>query len=405
MASLTHRSGTGIIQFQLDRKRRTLRLGGCTKAQAQTVKTHVEQLVGAKHTGHVADPKTQTWLRSLSDEFYDRVARVGLAPPRASVKLGEFLDRFQKDLAAEYKPGTIQSWKYGRESLERYFKAGRDLRTITPGDAQAYRSWLIARGYKEATVRRRCAHAKRFLSYAVRLKLIDDNPFADGSVPTASPKGSDKHFVDRTLSLRILQMLPDARWRLIWSLARWGGVRVPSEIAALEWSGVDWSDRRLVIISPKTERYEGGESRTIPMFPEIEPYLRDWWDMAPENEPMVFPGASTKGAAYQTTIKRAIKRAGSEVWPKLWTAVRATRDSELREINPVWADAWIGHSTDVARKFYTRRLIEEDFAKALQNPTQITPDSPRLQPREGHQKTPADPSRPESGVESWPTGT
>jgi hypothetical protein len=33
---------------------------------------------------------------------------------------------------------------------------------------------------------------------------------------------------------------PDAQWRLLVALARYGGVRTPSESLAIEWSHVDW---------------------------------------------------------------------------------------------------------------------------------------------------------------------
>ena len=41
------------------------------------------------------------------------------------------------------------------------------------------------------------------------------------------------------------------------------------------------------------------------------------------------------GTALRKPLLAGIKAAGAEPWPKLWTALRATRDTELRETFPV----------------------------------------------------------------------
>ncbi len=52
-----------------------------------------------------------------------------------------------------------------------------------------------------------------------------------------------------------------------------GGRRCPSEHLALAWEDVDWEHDRMTIHSPKTKRYEGKESRGIPIFPELRTFL------------------------------------------------------------------------------------------------------------------------------------
>jgi len=36
----------------------------------------------------------------------------------------------------------------------------------------------------------------------------------------------------------------------------------------------------MVVRSPKTEHHEGGESRVVPIFPELRPYLEAVFDQA-----------------------------------------------------------------------------------------------------------------------------
>jgi integrase len=51
------------------------------------------------------------------------------------------------------------------------------------------------------------------------------------------------------------------------------GFRCPSEHLALTWDDVDWENDRMTVHAPKTKRYEGKESRLIPIFSELRPYL------------------------------------------------------------------------------------------------------------------------------------
>ena len=54
-----------------------------------------------------------------------------------------------------------------------------------------------------------------------------------------------------------------------------------SETLALKWSDVDWERQRIRVPSPKTEHY-GKSFREIPLFPKLEPYLRNAFELAAE---------------------------------------------------------------------------------------------------------------------------
>ena len=71
----------------------------------------------------------------------------------------------------------------------------------------------------------------------------------------------------------MLEHGPDAEWRLIFALCRFGGLRCPSELLCLEGSDVLWDRDRIRIHSPKKEADEQGGDRFIPIFPELRPYL------------------------------------------------------------------------------------------------------------------------------------
>ena len=75
----------------------------------------------------------------------------------------------------------------------------------------------------------------------------------------------------------------DAEWRLMIALARYGGLRTPSETLSLKWTEIDWQRERIRVTSPKTEHHEGRDTRQIPVFPELVEPLRDVWEQAEPN--------------------------------------------------------------------------------------------------------------------------
>jgi integrase len=219
-----------------------------------------------------------------------------------------------------------------------------------------------ARRLKETTIRKRCACARQFFEQAVRLNLVRSNPFKSKRIPTSLPKAKQKAFISAEAGQAIIHQLPDAEWKLLFSLARWGGMRIPSEPTRLKWSDIDWERGRVVIHSPKTEHHEGHETRIIPLFPELKPLLSEMRSRAPKNQVYVLPMLQrVTGTALRKPVIKAIEAAGFEVWEKLFVSLRATRDTELRERFPVHVvEAWLGHEDRVAKRNYTQ-VTEEHF--------------------------------------------
>ncbi len=155
-------------------------------------------------------------------------------------------------------------------------------------------------------------------------------------------------------AVKVLDELPDARWRLLFSLARWGGLRVVGEPRALTWADVDLHRGRLLVRSSKAERYAGGESRTLPLFPELLAPLREVFEAAKPGEVYVLPELRHRvGGAVRNLLERAIRRAGLEQWPRLWHNLRASRQTEIENrfaTHVVWA--WLANNEATARRHY-----------------------------------------------------
>ncbi len=153
-------------------------------------------------------------------------------------RLAAFVDAYIAG-RCDVKPNTLIVWRQTRRRLIDYFGADRELRSITPGDADGWRLWLVGQGLAENTVRRRCGFAKQFLRAALRKKLIPENPFADMQGTTVRSNRERDYFVTREEADAVLSACPDAQWRLLFALSQYGGLRCPSEHLTLRWGDVD----------------------------------------------------------------------------------------------------------------------------------------------------------------------
>ena len=370
MASIsTDKKGLRRILFVgADGKRHPIRLGRAPIKTARTIKTHVEALAAAALGKHAPDPETSAWVGDLENVLYDKLAAVELIPPREprpvaqAVALGDFLDQYIAG-RADVKPGTETNLRQARKKLVEYFGESKPLGAITPGDADQYRQDLMSR-LGENTARRHCGRAKQFFRAAVRKRLIPENPFGDMKACAVRANPSRFYFLTREDAQVVLDACPDAQWRLIFALSRYGGLRCPSEHLGLRWGDVDWERNRLTIHSPKTEHHAGGESRTIPLFPELRTYLEEVWEQTEPGTVYVIAHYRESTVNLRTQLLRILAKAGVKPWPKLFQNLRSTRETELAQSYPIHVVcAWLGNSQRIAQKHYLQ-VTDADFDRA-----------------------------------------
>lgn len=370
MASIaTDKKGNRRLQFtDPNGKRQTVRLGKIAKRAAETFKIRVEHLLTAKLSNQPVDGETARWVAGLDDTMNDRLSRVGLVNKRASAVLQTYIDQYVES-RTDLKPRTVIKFNATKDYLIEFFGPTKLLRDISQGDADQFRLKLKHKGLAENTIRKHLQITKQFFNAAKRCRLIDENPFADQKSTTqANPKRF--YFVSRDEAARVLDACPDNEWRLIFALSRFGGLRCPSEHLQLTWDDVDWERNRIRVRSPKTEHHDGKDSRQLPIFPELKPYLEAAYDDAPEGSTHVIRRYRDGNQNLRTQLGRIINKAGLDQWPKLFQNLRSTRETELAEQFPMHVvTEWIGNSEAVATKHYLQ-VTEEHFQKATQNATQ-----------------------------------
>jgi integrase len=232
---------------------------------------------------------------------------------------------------------------------------------VTPGDADDFILWLRREGYAEATIGKRIRRCQQFFRAACRKKLIGDNPFEGIKAPSMENEAKFR-FVSREETTKLMAEATDAQLRLIVALSRYGGLRCPSETLKLKWSDVDFTRKRIRVHSPKTEHHKGKESREIPLFPELRPYLEEAFD--PEEVYVAGRYHDCTGGQLRMKLMRMIKRAGLKPWPRVFHNLRASRQNELAEKFAIHLVCrWIGNSALIASKHYLNAR-DEDFEKA-----------------------------------------
>lgn len=366
MASIVNDpGGKRRVQFtDTEGKRRTIRLGRVSQKAAQSFKAHLEPLLAARAMGTAPDPQTARWVGELSDALHDRLARVGLVEPREKREaptIERVVDAFVA--SAQVKESTHTRYERARSVLIGYFGADRDMDTITPSEADAWRASLVDTGYASSTISRDVKYARQFAAWACKRGMLESNPFAH--LKAGAQSNSERaYFVSREEAERIIDAAPDAEWRLLIALSRYCGLRVPSEALALTWADIDWEHSRIHVRSSKTAHHKGGGRRTVPIFPEVRPYLMDAYEAADEGAERVITRYAN-GSNLNPQLHRIIRYAGLEAWPRVWHNMRASCQTELMNHYPMHTVcAWIGNTAGVALEHYLQ-VTSADWERAI----------------------------------------
>lgn len=365
-------SSTGLrrIEIFVDGQRRRIRLGRMPAKAVNALRVRLDDLATAKSL-HRRDAEAEKWCDSLDVKLRGKLMDAGLLSRRDEETLVGLVKRFFAS-RSHVKPATVAADKQATDSLVKFFGGSKLIRSITAIDAQAWRESLEKENLAGATIAKRVIKAKSVFAKAVRpWKLLDENPLDDLRTGTQE-NPSRIRFIDRDSSLKVLEKCPNVQWRAIFSLARWAGLRIPSELALLRWSDVEWDARRLRIRSPKTEHHKGHEERYCPLLPQVVNALVDLRAFASPGIDLIF--ADRKATAnLRTRMTKIVNAAGLKVWPKLFHNLRATLQTELSQIHPLYVVCrWLGNSPRVADKHYLS-LPDSVYVDAAQKAAQ-SPD-------------------------------
>ena len=362
MASISNDPGgrRRILFVAPDGSRKAVRLGKCDTKSAESIARHVESLLGAKIGGQPVPRATAAWLAGIGAKLRDRLAAAGLVEAVQRLAVGEYLQAW---LAAKRTAGHSAAsavvWGHAIRDLTTLF-GSRPLASLAHADGEAFRDAMLARSLRPTTIHKRLTLARQFLEDAVRLGHVSANPFKHVRHRAGDPAERRAYIAVADVN-RIIDTCPNVWWRLLVALARFGGLRIPSEAFSLTWGDVDWERGRLTVPSPKT-RCHGKPHRVVPLFPLLRPHLEAAFEQADEGSVYVVPEEYRRRASgpagwintnLRTQLLRIIRRAGVEPWPRVWHSLRASCESDLAQSFPLaTVTKWLGNTPSVALKHY-----------------------------------------------------
>lgn len=265
-------------------------------------------------------------------------------------------------------PGTLTAQSNSFAKLEAFFGAST-LNLIDEEAARAFAGHCDRRIQNgELSVATRATYikdARAIFNWAVNERIIAINPFAprSGIVRGSYVNRAKQFYVNKELTRAVLEACRNSdhplEWRALFALARFQGLRVPSETRALRWQDVDFSNRWLIIPSQKTKRYEGKDKRGMPIFTPTMTILQELRETRPRDQVFVFADLLPlqRREGHRTGLERILKRAGIPKWDRLFDNLRSSASTDVKQTYGDTAEnRWIGHSKQVAEDHYYQVL-------------------------------------------------
>lgn len=357
------KNGRYLIQLSSgeNEQRPKIHLGKVTRKQAETARMHIENLIRGTDLQEAAE-----WLKNKPECLRKRLEKIGLFRRKNERRwtVSEWVTHYI-DSRPDVKEATKRKWRDVEGKLNTFFKKDF-IEDVTVQHAKNFRIYLQTEAdLSENSIRRHIGICRQFFNAAIEAEIIAKNPFR-GQAVSVRANESRFFYVSMDVAQKVLKACPDAEWKLIFGLVRYGGLRCPSEVLLLKWTDVDFEHNRFTVHSPKTEHHDGGSIRIVPIFPELRPLFQQAFDDAKEGAIYCIERYRDTEVNLRTQMTKIIKRADLKEWPKLFQNMRSTRETELFKLtcgNIKAVCNWLGNSPAVAMKHYAQ-VTEADMREA-----------------------------------------
>jgi integrase len=357
------RSGTYVIQFfDLEGIRRTLRTGVTDRQGAEHIRWHIDNLLAARRAAIPLPAATADWLGRIDAQFRGKLEALGLVEPRAERRvptLRQLIDEFTEYQKPRVKAPTLDVLHYVVKRLLTCLPEDTPIDQITPADAdRAYQ--VFKAQLAQSTANKHISIVRSIFNFACEREYIAKNPFRHIRGLQAIGDSKRRQYIPTKQVRQLLEKIPDPELQLVIVLARWCGLRIPSEIQELRWRDILWKKNRIIVRSPKTEHHAGKGIRMPRLFGVVRRYLKALRRLRPDAGPddHVFRPAVRCNPLW--LIHLWCRRLGIKPWSKFFTNLRASCATDLIERYPNHVClAWLGHTERVADTHY--RMVTENY--------------------------------------------
>lgn len=348
-------SGAWQLNFMKDGSRRTLYLGrGYTSSSADRIAKTITDVVAHHRRNETLPADIVHKIESFPDRIRQNMERIGLRVDCRTKTLSELCRaKIESVRQGSVKPATVQKYQEVSARLLKFFGGDRKLISVTKIEADQFRQdWL--RTSSESTVSRGIRMCRTIFRFAVDQDWLAKDPFA--KVAAGYEVNADRQiYVSRQTIRDVMQACERDSDRLILALARFGGLRIPSEIRDLRFSDFVGN---VIKIGKDTKT----GAREVPFFTEIR-----------EEFGRIVPPADLSGrifgklGGFRLRIQRAICRAGFLVWEKLFVNLRSSCITDLAErgYSDKTLNAIFGNSAAVRARHYIQFRREREYSRVL----------------------------------------
>ena len=367
MATLANDAGLFrvVVKSSARPKGYPIRLGRIKPALAEQFRGRVGELEDYAALGQEPSRKVKEWLNSLSPEVYEKLVSAGLTTSRVNMLLRGWLEK-HLDSKVTMRPRAKKNLQQTHLKLYAFPAFGDSIQIdrITPDHAGDWHTWLHTLGLSDATIRTHVGNAKSIFAAAAQRKIIAENPFA--RLPSGPTAGGEAPYVRPEDAERIVHYLPDARYRLLFGLGRYAGLRIPSETRSLIKADVDLAAGLLRVRCVKTSGYVGKEMRFVPICGRLRPLIVERLrQLGPDESLCPIGSVSGIGGYPRRVIERAMSDASVQPYTGIFQSLRSSLAKEWKSagIEEYAVDACLGHNNVTSRRHYTSSVPPETFGR------------------------------------------
>jgi site-specific recombinase XerC len=259
--------------------------------------------------------------------------------------------------------GTQDNYKKFGKHLKDFFGGDKKIASITKFDCERFHA-ALKKKLSSSSVSRYFRACRSIFKFAVDSDRLSKNPFV-GIASGIEVNPARQVYVDRKTICRVMSCCRDDYDRLLLALARFGGLRIPSEIRQLRFC--DFAGD-VIRIHPETKT----GSREVPLFGEIREILSRLVNLGKEpadSSRLIFGDLGD----FRRRIISAIRAAGVERWTKLFVNLRSSciTDFVERGYQEKTLDAIFGNSSVIRSRHYIQFRKDKEYAKVLRDDARL----------------------------------
>ncbi len=233
----------------------------------------------------------EKFAQSQKNDIYD-----GISVEPQTISLGNLTNKIIEAKTGNLSPDTIDAYQDTIKRLINYFGSHRNVKTISPQEAQSFINNLEYQNKKgilaDYSRLRHLKGSQVVFNYAINTNHLRSNPFAKISINNLSK--DDWYFVNPKEFNGLIEKTPNLRLKALYAVMYGCGLRFGESIHLLWNNNIDFSNRQVHINNRKSKngyppfRVKGHQDRSIDCPRWAMDHLKKLKEQSSSNNPYVF---------------------------------------------------------------------------------------------------------------------